>query len=374
MKVIIDPYRGGPDTGEIINGQYEKNLLLNLSKYMLNDFEKNNIDAELTRTTDTSLTDDERTSIINELKTENDIIVQNRYSDDGLFNIIYPLRNSDSLASQISTNLEKNNINVDKYFQRRLPTDTSLDYYSIIRNTKPNQVIIIEYNDLEDYQNTVNTIVNTIIEYLNKANTYTVQSGDSLYQIAKKYNTTVDELKALNNLTSNSLSIGQKLKIPTKTASEENYKTYTVKKGDSLYQIAKKYDTTVSELKTLNNLTSNSLSIGQKLKIPTKTASEENYETYTVKKGDSLYQIAKKYDTTVSELKTLNNLTNNLLNIGDKIKVPTTKSQYIIYTVQSGDSLYQIAKKNNTTVDEIKKINNLTSNLLGVGQKLNLPR
>ena len=98
---------------------------------------------------------------------------------------------------------------------------------------------------------------------------YTVKSGDSLYRIATLYNTTVDEIKSLNNLTSNSLSIGQKLRIPgSGEESGSDYVTYTVVSGDSLYSIAKKYNTTVNEIKNLNNLSSNLLSIGQVLKIP----------------------------------------------------------------------------------------------------------
>lgn len=90
--------------------------------------------------------------------------------------------------------------------------------------------------------------------------------GDSLYKIANKFNTTVNALKEKNNLTSNTLSIGQKLLIPT--TSTKNKLTYTVKKGDNLYSIARTYNTTVDKLKSLNNLTSNTLSIGQTLILP----------------------------------------------------------------------------------------------------------
>ena len=82
-----------------------------------------------------------------------------------------------------------------------------------------------------------------------------------MYSIANAYNTSVNELKKYNNLTSNLLSIGQVLKIPTGTT------TYVVKKGDSLYSIANKYNTTVENIKNKNNLTSNLLSIGQVLII-----------------------------------------------------------------------------------------------------------
>ena len=91
-----------------------------------------------------------------------------------------------------------------------------------------------------------------------------MKSGDSLWSIANRYNTTVNELKSLNNLTSNTLSIGQILKLPSTTTTT---KTYIVKAGDSLWSIANKNNTTVDALKSLNNLTSNTLRIGQVLKI-----------------------------------------------------------------------------------------------------------
>jgi len=380
MKIIIDPYRGGSDTGIEINGQYEKNILLKLSEYMSSKLKELGIDSELVRNNDVSLTDDERISIINEIKSNSDIIIQNRLSEDNEFDIIYPLRNNDNLASQIANNLQSIGINIDKYYQRRLPTNTTLDYYSTIRNTSPNETIIIEYRDISNYEEIIDSIAKTINDYIQKKNIYIIKSGDTLYSIAKKFNTTPDEIKQINNLTNNSLNIGQKLKIPeskkeTITNPTEQSNTYIVKKGDSLYQIANKYNTTVDTLKKINNLTSTILSIGQVLNLPNKQPeSSETYLIYTVQKGDSLYQIAKKYNTTPDILKQLNNLKNTLLNIGQQIKVPTDKETYILYDVVKGDSLYQIAKKYNTTVNDIKSLNNLTSNTLNIGQKLKIPR
>ncbi len=120
----------------------------------------------------------------------------------------------------------------------------------------------------------------------NNANdTYIVKSGDTLYSIASRFNTTVDAIKVLNNLTNNIIKVGQVLKIPT--LSDDNYITYTVKSGDTLYKIANKYNTTVSIIKDLNNLTSDILQIGQVLKIP--TSSEEDYINYIVKSGDRIF-------------------------------------------------------------------------------------
>ena len=151
-----------------------------------------------------------------------------------------------------------------------------------------------------------------------------------------------------------------------------NYITYKVEKGDTLYGIAKKYDTTVNEIKSLNNLTSDILSIGQILKIPKK--SNDDYINYIVVRGDTLYGIAKKYGTTVQELKNINNLTNDTLMIGQVLKVPqNTETNYIDYIVMKGDTLYGIARKYNTTVATIKSINNLTSNILSIGQVLKIP-
>ena len=221
--------------------------------------------------------------------------------------------------------------------------------------------------------------------------TYTVKKGDSLYSIANQYGTNINTLISLNNLKSNNLSIGQKLLVPEKYNSQTtlpNYTNYTVKKGDSLYSIAKSFNVSIDTIIKDNSLNSNNLSIGQNLKIRTSTPSigvveEEcfgieynppsNISTinYTVKKGDSLYKIANQYNTSVSDLIRLNNLTTNNLSIGQVLKVPSSSSSSTrTYTVQKGDSLYSIARKFNTTVDSIKTKNNLKTNTLSIDQKL----
>ena len=103
------------------------------------------------------------------------------------------------------------------------------------------------------------------------------------------------------------------------------------------------------------------------------TTASTTEETYTVKKGDNLYQIALQFDTTVDALKTLNGLTSNLLSIGQVLKIPSSSSNEIVYTVVSGDNLYQIARRFETTVAAIMSRNNLTNNMLSIGQKLIIP-
>ena len=197
-----------------------------------------------------------------------------------------------------------------------------------------------------------------------------MQKGDTLYSIARRFSTTVQDLKRLNNLTSDTLSIGTRLIINEIIDTPTN--TYIVQRGDTLYSIANKFNITIQELKRINNLSTDILAIGQQLLISNKALEDSiNTEIYVVQKGDSLWSISQAFSTTVDELIKLNNLNNINLQIGDQLLVPTQPTPEVTtYIVQSGDTLWSIARANNTTVDKIKQINNLTSNLLSVGQQL----
>ena len=394
-KVIIDAYRGGDDIGSSVNGITEKNYNLELSKYIYDRLRSLKIPTTLTRDSDETLNMDNRVNRITSTygKGKDVIVISNALTSGGEnAEIVYALRNSSTLAKKIADELNSAGIKVEKYYQRRLPSDTALDYNQLIRDTKNNESIIIYYGNIDNekeatfLKNNLNeigeAIVIAITSYLNipytpiNSNYYIVKSGDSLYSIAKKYNTTINELKQLNNLKSNNLSINQVLKIPSNNEEFNKYITYTVQKGDSLYSISKKYNTTVDKIKNINNLTNNALSIGQVLKIPTNNKEESTIVTnYIVKSGDSLYSIAKKYNTSVDKIKQLNNLNTNLLSIGQTLKIPNSNNTTdLTYKVVSGDSLYSIAKKYNTTVDKIKTNNNLNSNLLSIGQILKIPK
>ena len=402
-KVVIDAYRGGDDIGNTNNDIIEKDFNLKVSKYIKNRLDTLGIPNALTREDDSTIDIESRVSKIKSLYgTGTDVIVISnalKSGDEGS-EIVYALRNGSTLSRTIAEELEKTGQEVNKYYQRRLPSDTSKDYNQLIRETANNESLIIYYGNVDNQDDAYNLVNNwedlaeavviALTEYLNipydkltDGNYYVVKSGDTLYSIARKYNTTVDEIKKLNNLTTNTLKIGSVLKIPTTSTNniieEDNYITYTIQKGDTLYSIANKYNTTVDNIKSLNNLTSNTLTIGNNLKIPSTTEEiPEDYITYKVVSGDNLYSIANKYNTTVNTLKSLNNLTSNLLSIGQILKIPTsttttTPTNYTTYKVVSGDSLYSIANKYNTTVDAIKNLNNLTSNLLSIGQTLKIP-
>ena len=390
--IVIDPSKGGRESGVTGNGIVEKDYNLLISEYIFNRLNSLGADVKIIRTTDEYISEDDRANkILNAYGNNSKVVaLSNMFGNTGSgAEIIYALRNNSNLASALAENLDDAGLTVSKYYQRRSENDTSKDYYNIQKDTGLIETIIVNYGNINNINEATNiknewedyaeAVVKSLANYTNvpyykegeSQEIYTVKKGDSLWKIANKYNTTVEKLKSANNLKTNTLSVGQKLVIPSISVSPEVSDTYIVQKGDSLWSIANKFNMTVSELKNLNNLTNNLLSIGQVLKI--KDSSNNGKTTYTVQKGDSLWVIANKYGITTEELKSYNNLTSNLLSIGQVLKIPQGKtSSENIYTVKKGDSLWTIANRYNTTVEKIKVLNNLTSNLLSIGQQLKI--
>ena len=400
-KVVIDPGHGGEDPGASANGIVEKDYTLLISQYMADRLTELGIDNALTRDSDVTLDSTTRPKTAQSLfGTGNDVILVSNHINAGGGDgaeIIYALRNSDNLSSKIASEFIKSGQNVRKYYQRRLPSNSSKDYYYMLRETPNNESIIVEYGFLDstgddvsqiknNWQNLAEAVVRALADYIGVAyippegleeiddNIYIVKKGDTLYGIANKYGISVDELKAINNLTSNNLSVGQVLQIPEIIEEDvPNENIYIVKSGDTLYSIANKYGMSVQELKDLNKLTNNTLSIGQQLVVS--EANAGTLDTYTVKAGDTLYSIANKYGLTVNELKQLNNLTSDILSIGQVLNISNSNTSLPsnTYIVKSGDSLYSIAKKYGITVDALKSANGKTSNLLSIGEILVIP-
>ena len=164
----------------------------------------------------------------------------------------------------------------------------------------------------------------------------------------------------------------------TNLQTEQNEIIYTVKWGDTLNQIARAYGTTASALTKENNIPNpNLIYVGQKIVIMVSNLAS----TYTVKKGDTLSQIAREFQTTVSTIVSLNNIPNpNLIYPGQKLILTGNKSDthdcgHIIYTIKWGDTLSQIALKYGATVKSIAEQNQISNpNLIYAGSKIRICR
>lgn len=241
------------------------------------------------------------------------------------------------------------------------------------------------------------------------AASYTVKSGDTLSGIASQYNTTVNQIVSLNQLSNpNLIYVGQVLKLKnsqtTNSSSSSSSSTaattagtYTVKAGDTLSAIASRYSTSSSTLASLNSLSNpNLIYVGQVLKVSSNASTSSSTSSsanstvttaasYTVKSGDTLSAIAAKYGTTYQALASTNSISNpNDIYVGQVIKVSATataaSSQAVSsinsngsYTVKSGDTLYGIALANGLNWQTLAKQNGISDpNVIFVGQKLSM--
>ncbi len=266
-----------------------------------------------------------------------------------------------------------------------------------------------------------------------------VDPKESYYSISRRYNVNVKDVQAYNN--NAALQIGSIVKVPTEipfnqkttasapTITSNSFFDYTVVAKDNLNLIAERFATTTADIKKLNNLSSNNLQVGQVLKVPfnktnplannatppptnsqpqeSKTAPNTTEVTeHTVKPKEYLGVIAKQYEVTVEEIKELNGLSSNNLQIGQVLKIPTkgsavhnetpviankpTESKPVEnkpttvvsnpapsktdptfeHIVAANETIYSIAQKYQLTTYQLKTFNNLTSNDLTVGQKL----
>ena len=393
--VVLDSGHGGNDQGSSGNGIIEKELTLKISQYMYDRFKALGVPVKMTRTSDVDLEPNDRPGVVlDKFGNGKDVVVISNHINAGGgegAEVIYALRNSNKLASSILNELEKSGQVVRKYYQRRLPSNSSKDYYYIIRNTPNNETLIVEYGFLDNeadakrlksnYKKYAEAVVRAVTLYggykyvpVSGSNYYVVKKGDSLWSIARANGLTVDELKSLNNLSSNVLHVGDTLLISSadSTGDDGNDNYYVVKSGDTLWSIARKYNLSVNELKALNNLSSNVLSVGQRLIV-----GKESSNDYVVSAGDTLWAIARKFNVSVDDIKALNNLSSNNLSIGMILKIPLYSNKQNeetnVYVVKSGDSLWSIARMFNSTVDEIKSLNGLKSNVLRIGQRLVVP-
>jgi len=153
---------------------------------------------------------------------------------------------------------------------------------------------------------------------------HTVSAGENLSAIGSKYRVPYKVIKAFNHLKSNSLRIRQKLIIPTTPALLDKHKftfaknSYIVRPGDTLHNLAKRFKVSINELKAMNNKKSNMLRVSEKLVVPALPVPKD---AYVVKSGDNLNAIAMRYKVTVKSLKDINNKSSDVIRVGEKLRV-----------------------------------------------------
>jgi membrane-bound lytic murein transglycosylase D len=272
--------------------------------------------------------------------------------------------------------------------------DEKVEYYSKINamsESEKNQILFVNSGD-------------TWIEHR-------IRNGESLSSIAAKYGVTINQIKEWNNLSSNNIYMGRKLVIYSgdpKNISKSNSNNnnlitsgtskYRVRKGDTIGEIARKFNVSELQLRKWNDLKSNKILVNQELTIHSKenvksfgdntTPKNSNVVSYTIKSGDVLGSIAEQYNVSVAELKSWNNLKSDKLIAGNKLLIysdskPIASQQVAskskqnspksnLHTVKDGESLWTIAKFYKVVVADIMAWNNLTSDRVKIGQKLKI--
>lgn len=204
---------------------------------------------------------------------------------------------------------------------------------------------------------------------------YEIQAGDTLFSISKRFNTNIGILQGLNELgDSSEIVAGQAILVPS--IDDSSYEVYVVAADDSLFSISKRFLTAVSVLKSLNGITDErDLEEGQTILAP--KIDRAQFEVYEVQRTDSLYSIARRFTTSEAALMSLNGIADKReIEAGQTILVPRINdAKYAAHSVQSGDTLYDIARLYNTTVAQLRGLNGIEGgNDLAVGRSLIVPR
>ena len=207
-----------------------------------------------------------------------------------------------------------------------------------------------------------------------KFETYKVTAADSLYSISRRFATTEETLISLNALTDSlHLEVGQILLVPR--IDENIYAVYVVVPGDSLFNIARRYNTSVAQLRALNGVAGGrDLEVGRSIIVP--RIDETIFDTVIVETGDSLYSISRRYDVSLSALQVLNRLADARdLKVGEAILVPKPENAALeIHVIRAGDSLTKIAETYETTVEFLRSLNGIANpSLIQLGDAILVP-
>jgi LysM repeat protein/N-acetylmuramoyl-L-alanine amidase len=198
---------------------------------------------------------------------------------------------------------------------------------------------------------------------------YVVRRGDSLSRIAQRFDTTVAELRRLNGLKSSTIHPGQKLKLEPEQIEGG---PHVIQPGDTLSEIALKYGTTIRRLKRLNRLGSDRIRVGDSLKVTDPIDEEEAPLEYVVRPGDTLSEIAQRFEVGLRLLRRLNGLQSDTIRPGKKLKLRPTSLEEGVHVVQQGETLSGIALKYGIPLKALRDLNGIEGSVILIGQKLRL--
>ena len=212
---------------------------------------------------------------------------------------------------------------------------------------------------------------------------YIVKSGDTLSEIALQSNIPISRLRKLNRISGDRIYTGQKLKLGSARAPAKRPPIHVVRKGEALWDIARQYNLSISEIKKRNHLNTDVITPGMSLKLceiaekeaaekETAEEVEEELFEYKVKPGDNLSAIAQRFDVAVSLLRQLNGLKKNRIYPGQTLQLRPSSLDEAVYVVRSGETLSSIALKYRMNVSEIRRINDIDGSKIVVGQELRL--
>lgn len=262
------------------------------------------------------------------------------FNTDGKLPVKYYVRKGDSLtkiAETYESRITDIRIWNDIPYSRQIKVGDVLtiyipvakyDYFSALQNYTPSEQVSVK---------NVPTVTTSSSETKQKTLSHIVKRGESLLSIAKKYRVSISDLKEWNNLRSSVIRYGKKLKV---YSSSQNYASsvrtkdtrattrYRVRKGDSLYEIAQRFGVNIDDIMEWNNLSSSNIIPGQRLNIKGKDYSYAKGDNsskkrayHTIRKGETLESIAKRYNLSISELKKINKLRSNRIVAGKKLIV-----------------------------------------------------
>jgi LysM repeat protein/ABC-type branched-subunit amino acid transport system substrate-binding protein len=242
-------------------------------------------------------------------------------------------------------------------------------------NLMVNTALVVPNNNKEKENKKTETVKDTTPTE-NQVNIHIVETGQTVYGICKKYNVTMHALREANHLTSDTLTPGQKLRIPSQSEfmvkpSEQKVEFYQVKKGDTKWRIATLYNITVPELDALNPELQGELQENQYIWVPSKEIEvndevkdsfqqeqDPSFIYHVVKEGEGLFRIAVLYSTTQEEIEKLNPEAVKLLRPGMLLKIPgKKKDKFITHVVEKGDTFYNLTRKYKVTEESLLLIN-----------------